>query len=269
LLAGKESAEAYMKNILPFMFLILIIYSCNSPTEKGDKIYLPPDIQDSTQITTENIMRAVYSSYKYPATFQQEDYQGASPYYENTISIYRTNARPSYWIELSTNDRNQAYAWSESSNVNSAYYRKIVAERETDKFFEFRRAWEEHPTDVVLSRIHKSTYLDRSMYDRISPKDTIAVFKYLPVDTTKVKNLIEYLWFAGNYNFAGAKVLCNYIIDRTNCVEYLLFSTEVSRGDWGLNDQIDVVRSSFVVSKQSGSVVFKKQTIQSLIGKRN
>ena len=259
-----------MKNIIPFIVLIIIFSSCNSPTEKsGDIVYLAPDIQDSTQITDDNIMRAVYSSYKYPATFQQEDYQGASPYYENTISIYRDKERPSYWIELSTNDRNQAYAWSESSSVNSAYYRKIVAERETDKFFEFRRAWQEHPTDVILSRIHKSSYLDRSMYDRMNPKDTIAVFKYLPVDTIKIRDLIEYLWFAGNYDFAGAKVLCDYSIDRSNSVEYLLFSTEVSRGDWGLNDQIAVVRSSFVVSKQSGSVVFKKQTIRSLTGKQN
>ncbi len=200
--------------------------------------------------------------------FVTEDFQGASPYYENTISIRRLNERPEYWKELSTNDRNQAFAWSESSSVYSAYYRKLVSERETEKFFEFRRVWEEHPNDAILSRVHKSTYLDRSMCDRLRQRDTIAVFKG-EVDTATVKELVEYLWYAGNYNFGGAKVLCTSVFDRGSNIEYHLFHTEVSFGDWDLSDHITVSRSIFRVKKGTGTVNYTKQLLRVVEGKRN
>ncbi len=259
-----------MKNIILYISIPLISLSCNSPNDQAaDLIYLPPNIQDSTQVTDENVLRAVYSAYRYPASFVTEEYQGASPYYENTISIFKLNERPTYWKELSTNDRNQAFAWSESCSVYSSYYRKLVSERETEKFFEFRRVWEAHPTDAILSRVHKASYLDRTMHDRMNPRDTIAVFKARPVDTASVKELIEYLWYAGNYDFGGAKVLCLDVTDRGPFVEYLLFHTEVSYGDWGLRDQIGVFRSLFTVAKGTGVVVYNKYMLRSMTGKLN
>ncbi|MBP6671760.1 MAG: hypothetical protein KA247_01360 [Bacteroidetes bacterium] len=258
-----------MKNIILYISISLIFLSCSDPNERnGEQIYLPPNIQDSTQITDENVIRAVYSTYRYPKSFVTEDFQGASPYYENTISIRRLNERPEYWKELSTNDRNQAFAWSESSSVYSAYYRKLVSERETEKFFEFRRVWEEHPNDAILSRVHKSTYLDRSMCDRLRQRDTIAVFKGA-VDTATVKELVEYLWYAGNYNFGGAKVLCTSVFDRGSNIEYHLFHTEVSFGDWDLSDHITVSRSIFRVKKGTGTVNYTKQLLRVVEGKRN
>ena len=258
-----------MKNIILNISIALIFLSCSDPSEQnGEQIFLPPTIQDSTQITDENVIRAVYSTYRYPESFVTEDLQGASPYYENTISIHTLNERPEYWKELSTNDRDQAFAWSESSSVHSSYYRKLVSERETEKFFEFRRVWEELPTDAILSRVHKSTYLDRSMFDRLRPRDTIAVFKGA-VDSMTVKDLVEYLWFTGNYNFGGSKVLCTCVADRGTNIEYLLFHTEVSFGDWGLNDHITVNRSVFRVNKGTGTVVYIKQLLRTIEGKKN
>jgi hypothetical protein len=258
-----------LKNIILYISIALIFLSCSIPSEQnGEQIYLPPTIQDSTQITDENVIRAVYSTYRYPESFVTEDLQGASPYYENTISIHTLNERPEYWQELSTNDRDQAFAWSESSSVYSAYYRKLVSERETEKFFEFRRVWEAHPNDVILSRVHKSTYLDRSMHDRLRPRDTIAVFKGT-VDTARVKELVEYLWFAGNFTFGGAKVLCTSVFDRGSNIEYHLFHTEVSFGDWDLSDHITVNRSDFCVNKGTGTVVYTKQLLRTIEGKKN
>lgn len=261
-----------MKRGTHYYALALIVIGCTASTEKeqpGEVVYLPPDIRDSTQITDENVLSAVYSAYRYPPGFYQEDFLGASPYYENTISIHALKDRPSYCYELSTNDRNQAYAWSESSSVYSSYYRKLESERQTDKYFEFRRVWQDYPSDVVLSRVHKDTYLDRSMHNYFHPKDTIAVFRKSPVDTVKVKELIEYLWFAANFNTGGAKVLCTYAIERGTAIEYLLFHTAVSYGDWGVSDEISVIRSTFLVSKQTGTVTYRKQVLRSITGKRN
>lgn len=258
-----------MKYFTMVSVLSLAMLGCSSPNnENGETIYLSPEIQDSTQITDENVLRAVYSTYRYPASFTREDFSEGSPYYENTISIYNMNERSNFWRELSTIDRNQAFAWSESSSVHSAYYRSVVSERETEKFFEFRRVWLEHPTDVILSRIHKSTYLDRSMHDRMRPRDTIAVFKGV-VDRASVKALVEYLWYAENYNTSGAKTLCTAMVEGTESINYFLFHTEVSFGDWGLNDHIAVYRSLFRVLKGTGTVIYTKQFLRAINGKAN
>jgi hypothetical protein len=260
-----------MKHRTSLYALVLIVIGCTDPINKGQlgDVYLPPDIRDSTQITNENVLRAVYSSYKYSEGFYHEDFQGSNPYYENTISIHASNERPSYWFELSTNDRSQAFAWSESSSVYSSYYRKLESERQTEKYFEFRRVWQEHPSDVILSRVHKATYLDRSMYDRFNPGDTIAVFQKSPIDTAGFKELVEYLWSADNFNIGGAKALCSYVLDHGTAVEYLLFHTMVSFGDWGLSDQISVMRSTYLVSKQTGVVTCRKQIIRFITGTRH
>jgi hypothetical protein len=248
--------------------IVLLIIGCESSID-NKQVYLPPNIQDSTQITDENVLRAVYSSYKYPAGFYQEDLNGGSPYYENTISTKSISERPSYWYELSTNNRDQAFAWSESSSVYSAYYRKLESEKETEKYFEFRRVWEEHPTDILLSRVHKEGYLDKSMYDRLNPGDTLGIFTKSNIDTTSVRELIEYLWFVWNYNMGGAKALCSYVINFNDSVNYLLFYTMVSYGDWGLCDQISVMRSIFSVSKQSGIIKENKYLVRHITGKCN
>jgi len=220
----------------------------------GPPNYQPPVIQDSTQLTNEIILQAVYSNYKYPSGFYEEDLQGGSTYYVNTVSISPLDKRENHWFELSTNSRDQAIAWSESSSVNSSYYRKLVSEKETEKYFEFRRVWEKHPTDILLSRVHKASYLDRSMYDRLNPGDTLGIFKKEEINKATVKELIEYLWFIGSYNTGGSKVLCTYATENESSVKYILFYTKVTYGDWGLKDKIIVMRGIFQVSKSTGAI---------------
>jgi len=252
--------------IFIFSFLAIV---CTTPVEKQppkEIIYLPPTIKDSTDINDDNILRAVYSEYKFPEGFFQEDFKGGSPYYENTISIRVLN---DHWFELSTDDRDQAFAWSESSSVHSSYYRTLDSERETEKFFEFRRVWLAHPTDILLSRVHKASYIDRLMFDRINPGDTLAIFRAAIIDTITVKELVEYLWFYDNYNIGGSKALCSQVVDLGKSLQYRLFHTMVSYGDWGLCDHISVFRTAFTISKQNGVLTRTTETIKTLNGKCN
>jgi hypothetical protein len=252
-----------------FIFAAIVLVSgCVSPIEKNP-IYVAPQIRDSTEITDENILRAVYSNYKFPQGFYKEDLKSGSPYYENTVSIRSLNDRSPQWFELSTNDRDQAFAWSESSSVYSAYYRKVESEREDEKYFEFRRVWQEHPSDILLSRVHKASYLDRSMYDRFNPGDTLAIFRKSDVDTSSVKELIEYLWFIGYNDMGGAKALCSRVVDLDSSVQYILYYTMVSYGDWGLCDKISVIRSVYSVIKQTGIITESKSVFRSITGKCN
>lgn len=252
---------------------LLFAAGCTSRDEINP-IYVPPNnqppiIQDSTQLTDEIVLQAVYSNYKYPAGFYQEDLQGGSPYYVNTLSILPINDRVPHAYELSTDSRDQAFAWSESTSVNSSYYRKLVSERQTEKYFEFRRVWSEDPNDIVLSRLHKTSYLDRSMYDRFNAGDTIGIFKKSEINTATVKELIEYLWFIGSHETGGSKVLCSYVIDGGSFVKYILFYTSVSYGDWNMSDRINLMRGVYLVGKSSGVITKSDNILRTISGRRH
>jgi hypothetical protein len=248
---------------------LIIILGCHSPTDNNKAFWFdPPQIQDSSQITDDNVLKAVYSSYKVPYEFHTEDFTGGSPYYENTVSIHSSTVLWPRWIELSTNDRNQAFAWSESSCAFSTPYLTFQAERETEKYFEFRRIWPDHPSFIILSRVHKTSYLDRSMFDRMNPGDTLGSFRETLVDSIEVKELIEYLWYIENYNLGGAKVLCSYVINQNDYFEYIMFHTGVSYGDYGLYDSINIMRSNFKIAKASGIITHKSQMIRWIKGQK-
>jgi hypothetical protein len=104
---------------------------------------------DSISVTDEEILQLVYSTFKVPINFYQEDVGSAGIYYENTLSILPLDQRTGHASELSTNSHDQALAWSESSSVHSSYYRTLQSEMETYKYFQFRRLYQDHPTDVL------------------------------------------------------------------------------------------------------------------------
>src|SRR6266446_7909691 len=138
--------QTALQVILAFETLLVVALICSCQRSDKIEIITPPAFQDSTittpdslSLTTSQIFQAVYSSYKFPKGFYEEDLQGGAIYYENSVSIKPLSQRQPHWFELSTNDRDQAFAWSESSAVNSAYYRQLQSETQTEKYFEFRR----------------------------------------------------------------------------------------------------------------------------------
>ena len=83
----------------------------------------------------ERILKLAYSKdYFYPTGFYHEIIDSGSIYYENTVSIKSITERDHIWIELHTNNKNEARVWSDKSNEYSSVNREIVSERETDKY---------------------------------------------------------------------------------------------------------------------------------------
>lgn len=221
----------------------------------------------SAPLLNDEIIRIAYSSYRLPDGFSTEDFSAGSPYYENTISIYPLQERGSSWFELCTNDYNQALAWSEASSRNSAYYRDLVSQRETEKFFEFRRVYAARPTDAILSRVHKSSYLDRSEFDRLHKGHVLGRFQVRPVTKQNVKELIEYLWYVDKDEI-GTKVLSTSISESTYIVEYMMQELDVTYGDWGVRDEIVVTNSSYRVDKTSGLMNYTQEVVRRIQGLR-
>lgn len=133
-----------MRKQLFFALLAFITWSC----ENSDNSFI-----NLTAEEREIVEKAYSKTYMYPAGFNfQQNFDG-SLYYENTISI---RASQTSLVELDTNDKQQAKDWSETSSSTSAYYRELVAERETEKYFEFKRVYSVNAKDVILSRVIKA-----------------------------------------------------------------------------------------------------------------
>jgi Mg2+ and Co2+ transporter CorA len=241
-----------MKKQLYLILLTLVTWSC----ENKDNPF--PNL---TMGEREIVEKAYSENYTYPEGFNfQQDHDGAI-YYENTVSI-RTSETS--WIELNSNDKQQAKEWSEISSSTSAYYRDLVEERVTEKYFEFKRAYSVNPNDVILSRVHKSAYFIPS-YDKFRPTQVIGTLKVDPIDKQKTKDFIEYMWTSQMIGHTG-KVLEYSVTDYSDKVQYNLISVHVTYGDFGLCDIIEVKNFDFFIDKQSGTVSFESNKIKEIKG---
>ena len=246
-------------------FLTLLTFltlSCHNENVTPKIILSSPRINLSTD--EEWIIEKAYSkTYMYPDNFNYEKDLDGSIYYENTVSI-RTSETS--WIELNTNNKQQAKAWSEISSTTSAYYRDIVAERETGKYFEFKRVYSINPKDIILSRVHKSSYFVPSL-DYFRPTENIGTLKVNQIDTSTFKDFIEYVWTSSA--FFSRKVIEFTITDHADKVQYNLKSLSVTYGDYGLCDAIEVNEFDFFVEKQSGIVTYESNKIKDIKGTCN
>ena len=213
--------------------------------------------------TKDKLFEIAYSNYKYPEGFYSEELDGGSLYYVNTISIKPLEEREHIWIELSTNNRDTAFYWSELSCLNSSYYREYVSERQTEKYYEFRRVRESNLDDIILSRAHKSSYLDVSMYDRFQPGEVIGRYMQRPFQKEHVHELIEYLTFIRTYQTANIQILESASEELQNKFSCTLLKLDLSGGDWGVYDEVELWRQTYLIDKSTGDITQSEELVVS------
>lgn len=242
-----------MKTGISIILLTILTLSCQNEDDIP-KISLTTDERE--------IMEKAYSkTYMFPDNFDYEKTLDGSLYYENTVSI-RTSDNT--WIELDTNDKLQAKEWSEISSTTSAYYRDLVAERETEKYFEFKRVYSVNPKDIILSRVHKSSYFKPS-FDKFKPSNKIGTLKINSINKETAKVFIEYMWTSYLVSYPD-KVLETNIVEYSDKIRYNLKAVNVIYGDWGMCDVIEVKSFDFFIDKLSGDVTFNSSQIKELKG---
>ncbi len=250
--AMKRTLMKQIKNALFVFIFPLILISC------GDNAVEP-------QIPDDELVQLAFSIKKFPPDFYHEDLSNGSIYYENTVSIKPLHERESIWIQLCTDDINTAREWSELSSKYSAYYRDLISERETEKYFEFRRVYSINSNDVILSRVHKRSYLDRSMYDFFKKEGVIGKFTKKNFTKNDVKELIEYIWFVEHYEIGGK--VYQSIIDESG-TEYIhnIYEIQIAHGDWGMKDMISLVKNTFYVNKTNGDITYRSKIVKQIEG---
>jgi len=245
--------KTILKNLLPITLLSVAIAGCDK-----DKISRTPE--------EEHILELAYSKdYSFPEGFYQEVNDMGSPYYENTVSIMPINERQDIWIELNTNDKNEARVWSDKSNEYSSVNRAIISENETDKFFEFTRKNIQYSNDILLSRVHKSSYF-QPVKNKFFTSDTL-IGKYNgELNLTSVKELVEYLWSCGTIGVSYSKVLESEIKEYNDNFEYYIQSIVIVYGDFGIRDEI-IVHDNFVtLNKSDRELTIKTNEVKTIQG---
>lgn len=205
-------------------------------------------------------------SYQYPDGFYYEKKLNGYVYYENTVSIKPTNERENIWIELNTNDKEQAKTWSDLSNEYSSVDREIIEESETDKYFEITRVNIHNKNDTLLSRVHRTEYFV-SLYNRFTNIDTIGVYNG-ELTSNNIKELIEYLWSCGTLSIYD-KVVESATTDKGGIFEHNIQSIETIHGDFGIYDMIYVYDNKFELDKTSKILTIKRELIKKIEGNYN
>ena len=244
----------YWTNIILTIIILLSFLSCTS-----DIIEPPPE---------DELLDFAYSGNQYPDGFYTEELSGGTIYYENTISTTPLNERGDEWIQFCADDIETARELSERSGENCSTYREPVSERETEKYYEFRKVNPNHPSDIVLSRIHKCSYLDRSMYDFLNTQEVIGVFTKINFNIEDARELIEYLWFT-QYSLLGCKVYKSSIKDNRGVYIQTIYEVRLIKGDWGVTDRIEYIENIFYVNKINGEITYQSKIIKQIQGKNN
>ncbi len=226
----------------------------------------PRSAEPQTGYTDQQLIALAYSDYKFPDDFYQEELRGGAIYYVNTVSVLPLHERKNIWIEFCAEDRDQAFAWSESSSANSAYYRELVSENETEKYYEFRRVYTERPNDVILSRAHKCSYIDRSAVDNFLHSDTLGVFAQRPITSVAVKELAEYIYFVNTYNIGNYKALKSVSEEDESSFSQVIYQVNVQYGDFGLCDNIALGKVTYTVDRITGVIVILREGLRGVRG---
>jgi hypothetical protein len=245
--------KTVQKFFSPIILFLLVIAGCDK-----DKVTRPPE--------EEQILELAYAKdYFYPVGFYHEINSTGSPYYENTISIMPINERQNIWIELNTNDKNEARQWSDESNQYSSVNREIIDETETNKFFELKRRNTQYSNDILLSRVHKSSYF-QPVIDKFSVYDTL-IGKYNgELNLSSVKELVEYLWSCGTMDVSYSKVLNTELKDSGEYFEYYIQSILIVYGDFGIHDEIIVYDNFVTLDKSNRELIIKTKKVKTIQG---
>ncbi len=212
--------------------------------------------------TDEQILAKVYDkSYKTPAGFYQDPALKDSNF---SLYYYQPN-----WF-ASDKDKARKIVEEFLAKPSGIKDKKIDEAKESKKYFDFRAG-------KIWFRVHNPDWfapqgpqIDSGLGHQAGAKKPVAIgtLKIKPVTEDAVKDLAEYLWLIRYYNLDGAKVLSSQVKAGDGAIVANLYTTQVVYGDFGLKDEISVVKETFQVDSMTGAVTYSKQVLKKLTGKQ-
>jgi len=243
--------------LILLIFLFLLFYSCDDDINREKECNLKTTFIDSTNIVhydDEFLINFSLHGQKYPQGFYNEEINNiASIYYVNTVS---TKLDTTKWIQLCTDDSNEAISWIKLSSEN-----EITELTETEKYFE-AKSNSTTSSFKILFRVNKCSYLDRTNYNFLNKSDTLGIFNKRPINKQSAKEVTEYLWFLRNYQTASTNVLFTKLTVNNEDIICNIFSTHYSEGDFGMCPTIQVYDEVYKIRKTDGIIIYKKDLVR-------
>ena len=186
--------------VIPLMqmrrFLLLLISTTFFVTACGSTTATTEETVANNDLLT---AKALYFDKRTPDDFYHEESSSdlfASISHVKNIGILPLDNRSGLSVyELSSDDFVEAMTWDEQATVYQPLYSQLVANSETDLYYQFTRVNPDLPEFVDISRVFKADILNRAGVDR-SDEDGEYQGKITLTDMTAaaVKQVVEYLW---------------------------------------------------------------------------
>jgi hypothetical protein len=270
--------HAFIKHILtkqaviPLMqmrrFLLLLISTtffvtaCSTTTEET--------VANNDLLTA----KALYFDKRTPDDFYHEESSSelfASISHVKNIGILPLDNRSGLSVyELSSDDFVEAMTWDEQATVYQPLYSQLVANSETDLYYQFTRVNPDLPEFVDISRVFKAGTLNRAGVDR-SDEDGEYQGKIMLTDMTAadVKQVVEYLWmfsFSNNYSNAVLESYTNETVDE---FIHTLKQAKINFSYDGSCDEIELYEIRYSIAKESGLIWRDKVLMNTFSAKRD
>jgi hypothetical protein len=249
-----------MKRVIKYIVTLTIFIvstSCDQSINNNRVCNLKTTFIDSTDIipfSDKLLLEFAQHGSKYPSGFYTENLSNSSLYYVNTVS---TGVNNNKWIYLCTDESSQAFNW-----IDSSTYRTLIDLTQTDKYFQAVGIDSSNLRHHILFRVHKCSYIDRSIYDGLNRSDSIGILNQRPINETNVKEVIEYLWFTNNYNIGNPKILFTEYKETQNECIYILYVTNYYVGDWGMCPGLNVEKQTYAINKNNGLILYNPKIIR-------
>ncbi len=232
-----------------------------------------------TVFSDEEIVAALYSDYELPKGF----YSDARDLDNYTGVGYLTRAS-NRWKQICTDSLPLARQWFQEENNASSARSRLIGETETEKYFEFEIETVSPPHFLQLVRVHKCSYLDRSMHvlglhpwrNRDFSGWCQGVLNFRPINRNTVREVAEYLW----HNSPPAyKAMASFTRDLDTAVCHTIYMLSPAFQDEGENVWADesipvppprrpahvtLLRLEYLVNKRTGVILLDGKAIRTI-----
>lgn len=197
--------------------------------------------------------------------------QGSLQKYAATIYEWqRTGLDESFYC---TNNYDEAKDKVTASITSSNGSETLSGENGTDRYFEFITLVSNARTQTTSEysrRVLKCSYLSNLINHRdLSANSYIDNYKYLGKFTVMPSQPEEAIKFVLSVYGGTPKFISSSSTANSATYKLTVYTTRISYGDWGLNDQIDFIKAEFSLNKKTGELNATQQILKRLQGKNN
>ena len=251
-------------------FLALSLMACSAATEElSDNTKASLDINNDLVIAN-----ALYFNKRIPDGFYHEntsaDLYGSLSHVKNTTILPIVDRAGLAVYELASNNFTEALAWDELTTVHQPLYSQLVANSETDLYYQFTRVNPDLPELNDISRVFKANMLDRNGVDRTN-EDSIYQGRITQsiITAASIKHILEYLWtFSFSNNFGNA-IMESYTEEMPNEFIHIMKLAKINFSHSDACDTVEMYEIRYTVARANGLIWKDKQLMRSFLTKRS